>query len=110
MILLPDLKMLRFTLETDTLNKFSNSRKFSREISAWEFCYNEAIAFTCDCNFTYVSETCDFTELYYDLRRFTPDISDPGLFSTISQFKIFKKWNEEWGMGNEVNHFPRNFA
>ena len=80
--------MLRFILETDTPNKFSKSRKFSREISAWEFCYSEAIAFTFDCNFTYVSETYDFTELYYDLWRFTPDISDPGLFSTISQFKI----------------------
>ena len=23
---------------------------------------------------------------------------------------IFKKGNGEWGTGNEVNHFPRNFA
>ena len=59
--------MLRFILETDTPNKFSKFLKFSREISAWEFCYSEAIAFTFDCNFTYVSETYDFAELYYDL-------------------------------------------
>ena len=80
--------MLRFILETYTPNKFSKYRNFSREISTWEFCYSETIAFTFDCNFTYVSETCDIMELYYDLWRFTPDISDPGLLSTISQFKI----------------------
>ena len=38
------------------------------------------------CNFTYVSETYDFIELYYDLWRFIPDLADPGLSSTISQF------------------------
>ena len=80
--------MLRFILETDTPNKFSKSRKFSRETSVREFCYSSAIAFTFDCNFTYVSETYDFVELYYDLWRFTPDLAGSGLFSARSQFKI----------------------
>ena len=80
--------MLRFILETNTPNKFSKSRTFSGEISAWEFCYSKAITFTFDCNFAYVCESYDFMELYYDLWRFIPDLADPGLFSTISRFKI----------------------
>ena len=30
-----------------------------------EFCYGEAIAFTFQCNFTYVSEAYDFMELFH---------------------------------------------
>ena len=41
------------------------------------------------CNFTYVSETSYFIELCPDAWRFIPDLADPGLFSTISQFKIY---------------------
>ena len=48
-------------------NNFSKFRKLSREISAVEFCYSKAIAFTSHCIFTYVSETYDFMESYYDL-------------------------------------------
>ena len=36
----------------------------------------------------FVPETYDFIKLYHDLWRFTPGLNDPGLFSTISQFKI----------------------
>ena len=38
------------------------------------------------CNFTYVSETYDFMERYYDLWSFIPDL---GLILTISQFKRY---------------------
>ena len=68
---------------------FSESRKFSREISVVEFCYSSAIVFIFNCYFTYVSETYDFIELYHDLWRFILDLADPGLFSTICQFNIY---------------------
>ena len=45
----------------------------------------KAIVFAFHFNFTFVSKTYDFTELYYDLRSFTRDLS---LFSIISQFKV----------------------
>ena len=40
----------------------------------------------------YVSETYDFIELYHDILRFMLDLADPGLFLTISQFKIYVKY------------------
>ena len=40
----------------------------------------------------YVSETYDCIELYHDILRFIPHLADPGLFLTISQFKIYVKY------------------
>ena len=74
MSLLPTLKMLLFleiNFGNHLPNNFSKFRKFPTEISAVEFCYSKAIAFTSHCNFTYVSET------------------SLGFFSTISQFKRY---------------------
>ena len=66
----PNLKMflsVEITLEATTQNNFSKSRKFAREISAAEFPYSCAIVFAFHYNLTYVYETYDFMEVYYDL-------------------------------------------
>ena len=76
--------LLRIILENTTPNNFSKSRKFSREVSAVEFCYSWAIVSMFHCNFIYVSEAFDFMELFhYGLRNFTPD-----LLSSQPQFNL----------------------
>ena len=58
------------TLEAAIKNNLSKSHKFSREISAAEFCYSEIIVFGIHTSFTYDSETYDIVKLYSDSLKF----------------------------------------